>query len=156
MQESPASVLEYVRGSSLRSGLQKLKQYRIPNDRRVRAAIALQAARGNTVSCLNASSSRQHCIGDQMHEKTMLNGHYISTEWMRSADKSALAHVAVLIFAWSFGDQLPSRAYQVVRVLSTSSFHPVSRWMQSGVQDMSLLTLPTCMCPSDCLLFCCR
>ncbi|DBA94196.1 hypothetical protein WJX77_007431 [Trebouxia sp. C0004] len=45
-QESPASVLEYVRGSSLRSGLQKLKQYRIPNDRRVRAAIALQAARG--------------------------------------------------------------------------------------------------------------
>ena len=49
MQESPASVLEYVRGSSLRSGLQKLKQYRIPNDRRVRAAIALQAARGNTI-----------------------------------------------------------------------------------------------------------
>ena len=48
VQESPASVLEYVRGSSLRSGLQKLKQYRIPNDRRVRAAIALQAARGNT------------------------------------------------------------------------------------------------------------
>lgn len=46
LQESPASVLEYVRGSSLRSGLQKLKQYRIPNDRRVRAAIALQAARG--------------------------------------------------------------------------------------------------------------
>jgi len=64
MQESPASVLEYVRGSSLRSGLQKLKQYRIPNDRRVRAAIALQAARGNTAS------------SDQMHSmrKTMLNG----------------------------------------------------------------------------------
>ncbi|KAK9804337.1 hypothetical protein WJX72_008076 [[Myrmecia] bisecta] len=44
-QESPATVIEYVRGSSLRSGLTKLKQHKVLS-KRVRAAIALQAARG--------------------------------------------------------------------------------------------------------------
>lgn len=61
VQESPASVLEYVRGSSLRSGLQKLKQYKIPNDKRVRTAIALQAARGILyAACTSARDSHYY------------------------------------------------------------------------------------------------
>ncbi|KAK9902160.1 hypothetical protein WJX75_006376 [Coccomyxa subellipsoidea] len=44
-QGSPASVLEYVSGSSLRSGLQRLAALG-PVSGRLRAAIALQAARG--------------------------------------------------------------------------------------------------------------
>ncbi|KAK9867004.1 hypothetical protein WJX84_008904 [Apatococcus fuscideae] len=44
-QEAPASVIEYVRGGSLKGGLQRLKQHGYAA-RRVRAAIALQAARG--------------------------------------------------------------------------------------------------------------
>lgn len=45
MQGSPASVLEYVEGSSLRSGLQRLAAAG-PVSGRLRTAIALQAARG--------------------------------------------------------------------------------------------------------------
>lgn len=45
MQGSPASVLEYVEGSSLRSGLQRLAAAG-PVSGRLRAAIALQVARG--------------------------------------------------------------------------------------------------------------
>ncbi len=59
--------------------------------------------------------------------KTMLNGHYIRTdqscrpeEWTRVVDKSDLAHAAVLIFAWSFSNQLPLRPYKVSRVQSSS------------------------------------
>ena len=46
MQGSPASVLEYVSGSSLRSGLQRLAAQSQPVSGSIRAAIALQAARG--------------------------------------------------------------------------------------------------------------
>ncbi len=90
----------------------------------------------------------------------MLNGHYISKdqscrpeEWTRIVDKSDLAHAAVLIFAWSFGNQLPARPYELtcVQTLSFIQYKSLdAEWRASKFSaDIAIMLVSF-----DCLLRC--